>query len=301
MTVLDALRTACPSTREKEPMSRHSSFAIGGPADYYADVRKRDELVALRHVCREQQVPVFFIGAGSNLLIADAGIRALVIHLQEDFRKIDFNGKEVRVGAGTWMPSLAKQCAFAGLAGVESLIGVPGTIGGGLVMNAGTREGVLGDVVQSIELLDESGVFEECGADTAGFTYRHSNLEGSWITGAALKLKFEDPKSITVRMDEYLKYRSRTQPLATNNCGSVFKNPQGHAAAQLVQEAGLKGASVGSARVSELHANFILNEKNARAADVRALIEKIQSAVFQKSGVALETEVKFVGEWEPKS
>ena len=292
-----ALRDACPSLRDNEPLSRHTSFALGGPADLYADVNTLAELSALRRVTAENPLPVFFLGAGSNLLVADAGIRGLVIHLQGEFRRISFSGDIVHAGAGAWMPALSKQTAAHGLSGIESLVGVPGTVGGGLVMNAGTRDGVLGDVVTQIERLTPSGDVETLAAAQARFVYRHSALEGSWITGAVLRLKPEESSSIISRIEQYLQYRSRTQPLATNNCGSVFKNPSQGAAAMFVEQAGFKGKSVGGARVSERHANFIINEKTATAADVRALIESIQSAVRAKFGVTLETEVKFVGEW----
>jgi UDP-N-acetylmuramate dehydrogenase len=210
---------------------------------------------------------------------------------------VTFDGANVSVGAGAWLPQLAKQCAERGLAGVESLIGVPGTIGGGVVMNAGTRDGVLGDVVTSIEILNAAGEYERFPGSKANFSYRHSTLEGSWVAGATLLLRPEESTSIMSRLETYLRYRAQTQPLATNNCGSVFKNPPGGAAAKWVEQAGLKGKSIGGARVSERHANFIINEKGASAADVRALIEHIQSTVRERFSVELQPEVKFVGEW----
>jgi UDP-N-acetylmuramate dehydrogenase len=294
---LRALREACPTVREKEPLAKHTSFAIGGPADYYADVQTLAELSALRRLVTRDPLPVFFIGAGSNLLVSDRGIRGLVLHLQGDLRKIDFDGARVHVFAGAWMPVLAKQCAERGLAGTESLVGVPGTVGGGLVMNAGTRDGVLGDVVESVEALDEQGRVCVRPAAEAGFSYRHSNLQEAWISGATLRLKAEERSSIMARVESYLQYRSRTQPLATSNCGSVFKNPPGAAAAALIERAGFKGKTVGGARVSDRHANFIINEGRATAADVQELIRQIQQKVFEDSGARLEPEVKRVGDW----
>src|SRR5438309_5235460 len=141
MSVADELAAACPGLKTQEPLSRHTSLAIGGPADFYADVITLQQLAALRHASQSHRLPVFFMGAGSNLLVSDKGIRGLVIHLQGDFRGTEFEGTAVIVGAGVWMPALVKQCAERGLSGVEPLIGVPGTIVGGLVMNAGTREG----------------------------------------------------------------------------------------------------------------------------------------------------------------
>jgi UDP-N-acetylmuramate dehydrogenase len=195
------------------------------------------------------------------------------------------------------MPTLAKQAAERGLSGIESLIGVPGTIGGGLVMNAGTREGWLGSVVAAVQVIGDSLKMETLSPETFGFSYRHSNLEGKWITGAELALKSDEPASIMKRIDDLLQYRTRTQPLATSNCGSVFKNPPEGPAAQWIEKAGFKGTAVGGARVSERHANFIINEGKATAQDVRDLISKIQKKVQEQFSVRLEPEVKMAGEW----
>ncbi len=291
------LRTACSGLKIQEPLSRHTSLAVGGPADYYADVNTFNELIALRRAVSQHKIPVFFLGAGSNVLVSDRGIRGLVLHLQGEFRRIEFQGTHLKVGAGAWMPAVAKQAAEHGFSGIESLIGVPGTIGGGLIMNAGTREGCLGDVIASVQVLGDSLQVESLTAEAFGFGYRHSNLEGRWIVGAELSLKSDEPGSIMKRIDSLLQYRSRTQPLATSNCGSVFKNPSEGPAAQWIEKAGLKGTAVGGARVSECHANFIINEKNATAGDVRMLIRQIQEKVLQQFNVRLEPEVKLVGEW----
>jgi len=295
--VEQALSAACPSLRLQEPLSRHTSLAIGGPADFYADVNTQGELLALHRAVHSAHLPVFFLGAGSNLLVSDKGIRGLVIHLQGDFRRIQIDGERVVVGAGAWMPTAVKQCAEKGLAGIESLIGVPGTIGGGLVMNAGTRDGVLGDVVESVDTIDERSRICTRSLDQLDFQYRRSNLGDQWILSATLRLKADERTHIISRVDGYLQYRARTQPLATSNCGSVFKNPEGHAAAQLIEQAGLKGMLIGGARISERHANFIINEKQASAADVRELMNRAQKKVLEKFGVHLEPEVKLVGEW----
>jgi len=297
MPFVDDLRSACSTLRVQEPLSRHTSLAVGGPADYYADVNDLDELVALRRVLHQHSIPVFFLGAGSNLLVSDRGIRGLVLHLQGEFRHIKFEGTRARVGAAAWMPTLAKQAAERGLSGVESLIGIPGTVGGGLIMNAGTREGSLGDIAVTVDVLGDSLNIEPLSSEAFGFSYRKSNLEGRWIVGAELALKSDEPATIIKRIDALLQYRSRTQPLATSNCGSVFKNPPEGPAAQWIEKAGFKGAAVGGARVSERHANFIINENNATANDVRQLVHQIQAKVMKQFNVHLETEVKLVGEW----
>jgi UDP-N-acetylmuramate dehydrogenase len=290
------LRTACSCLKTQEPLSRHTSLAVGGPADFYADVNTLSELISLRRITDAHHLPVFFLGAGSNVLVSDRGVRGLVVHLQGDFRLMTFNGTRVKVGAGVMMPTLAKQAAEHGLSGVESLIGVPGTIGGGLVMNAGTREGWLGNVVVSVEVLGDSLQAETFMPAALAFTYRHSNLEGRWIVGGELELKADEPASIMKRMDALLQYRTRTQPLTTANCGSVFKNPPDSSAAQWIEKAGFKGMQVGGARVSERHANFIINERAASANDVREIIQRIQKKVQEEFNVRLEAEVKMVGE-----
>ena len=296
-TLVDELRSACKSFKPNEPLSKHTSLAIGGPAEYYVDVSTREELIALRKVVQKNPLPVFFIGAGSNLLVSDKGIKGLVIHLQGDFRQAVIEGTQVKVGAGAFLPTLVKQCAEKGLSGIESLIGVPGTVGGGLMMNAGTREGVLGDVVESVDVLDENARARSIDQESLGFKYRASALAGAWILSTTLGLKAAERSFIMARIDELLQYRAKTQPLGTSNCGSVFKNPDGSAAAQLVEKAGLKGVRCGGAHVSERHANFIINDRQAKAQDVRQLMQQIQDKVFEKFGVRLEPEIKMAGEW----
>jgi UDP-N-acetylmuramate dehydrogenase len=297
MASLDVeIKSACVAVKVNEPMSKHTSLGIGGPADYYADVYSRDELVALRRVATTFNVPVCFVGAGSNMLVTDKGIRGLVIHLHEGFRQILFNVPMVKVGAAAWMPTLAKQCAERGLTGVESLIGVPGTVGGGLVMNAGTREGVIGDLVESVEVLEKNGQTRTISKSEIQFGYRFSNLANSWIISTVLRLKPADRSSILLRVEKLLQYRADTQPIGTSNCGSVFKNPPKGSAGQLIEQAGFKGLPFGGAQVSERHANFIINTGGATAEDVRTLIRQIQDKVFEMTKIRLEPEIKLIGE-----
>jgi len=300
MTVFSLTKTfqdICPHLHLQEPLSKHTSWAIGGPADYFADVHQLSELIALRKIVDEHQLPIFFIGAGSNVLVSDRGIRGLVIHLQGEFRQAKFEGSTVIAGAGMWMPVLVKQAAEHGLSGIESLIGVPGTIGGGLIMNAGTRDGVLGDVVESVTIVDKGGVPKWHTRKDLEFKYRHSNLEGTWIAQTTLRLKSADSTIIQQKIDALLSYRSKTQPLGTSNCGSVFKNPPGDHAARLIEAAGLKGTRQGGAIVSERHANFIVNDNKASAQDVLTLIHHIQKRVHDQFRIDLVPEVKQVGDW----
>jgi UDP-N-acetylmuramate dehydrogenase len=298
MSIAENLRRVFPALKTQEILAKRTTLGVGGPAEYFADVSSLPELVTLRKAANELKLPVFFLGSGSNLLISDRGIAGLVIHLQGDFRKIEFQEQEVKVGAGVMMPMLAKQAAEKGLSGVESLIGVPGTIGGGLVMNAGTREGWLGHVVKEVDLLNPKGQVETVAAAACEFNYRSSALEQRWVVGARLQLKKDDPVAVAQRMNALLEYRARTQPLATSNCGSVFKNPTEGPAAQWIEKAGLKGTlQVGRARVSDRHANFIITENGATASHVDELIQKIQEKVFADFHVRLEPEVKRVGVW----
>jgi UDP-N-acetylmuramate dehydrogenase len=297
LNALSTLREAFPGLKTSEPLARHSSFAIGGPADFYADVETLTDLTALRRATADGSIPVFFVGSGSNLLISDKGVRGLVIHLQGEFRSIVFEESRVTVGAAAFMPVLSKQAADRGLSGVEALIGVPGTVGGGLVMNAGTRDGWIGDVTESVDVLAQDGRVNTILKAECGFVYRHSRFGADWVIGAALRLKKSDAATVKAKIDAIVQYRSRTQPLATNNCGSVFKNPEQGPAAGFIEKAGLKGHGIGGARISERHANFIVNENRASANDVRALIDLMQKTVREKFGVALEPEVRLVGEW----
>ncbi len=297
MSIADELRGVCPTLRCDESLAKHTTLGVGGHADYFADVSTLNELIAIRSVAAQFQIPVFFIGAGSNLLVSDLGVRGLVLHLQNEFRFIEFQGTRVLVGAGAMMPTVARQAAERGLSGVEALIGVPGTIGGGLVMNAGTKEGWLGNVVVNVQVLGDSLKVEWISVKDAGFSYRHSLLANRWVVSAELVLKSDDPALIMNRLDALLQHRTRTQPLTTANCGSVFKNPTEGPAAQWIERAGFKGIALGGARVSERHANFIINENNATAADVRQLMQQIQRDVLEQFRIRLEPEVKLVGSW----
>jgi len=286
-----------PRLQKSVTLAPYTTFKIGGPAEFFVDVQTLDELITLRQAVREKPMPVFFIGAGSNLLVSDKGIRGLVIHLSGEFKTIAFDGEKVRIGAGAMMPMLSKQAADRGLSGVEALIGVPGTVGGGLVMNAGTKDGWIGDVTQSVEALDDSGKIQTLTKNDFGFAYRTSALTDYWLVAANLLLKSTNAVTVRTKIDTIMQYRMRTQPLTTANCGSVFKNPEGGHAADYIERAGLKGTAVGGARISEKHANFIINEKKASATDVWTLIEMAQSRVREKFKVELEPEVKRVGDW----
>lgn len=282
--------------KKAEPLSRHSTFAVGGPADYYAEVRTRAELENLERACRESKTALFPIGQGSNLLVGDGGIRGVVVRLRGEFEDVSFDGNVLTAGAGAAMPPLAKACAKRGLAGAEFMAGIPGTVGGGLMTNAGTPDGDLGSLVDSVDVLNADGSWETLNREKLSFSYRRSNLAGRLVAKAVLKLQPGDPAVIMALVEKQLARRSERQPLGTYNCGSVFKNPAGDHAARLIEAAGLKGRRIGGARISPKHANFIENAERATAKDVRALIDLARRSVKEQFGVDLETEVWTAGE-----
>lgn len=292
------MRELFPQARFDEPLSRHTTFRIGGPADCYVEPRSVGELSALMRLARARRLPVLFLGFGSNLLVRDGGIRGVVSRLRGGFEKIEFLDEgRVAAGAAVRVPKLVSRCAERGLAGSEPLVGVPGTVGGALVMNAGTRDGEIGDLVLEVSVLDPPTFRERrLPAGKLRFEYRSSSLEGRVVLGCVLQLKPGDKGDIMGRVRKYQQTRLRTQPIHTYNVGSTFKNPPGRFVARMIEEAGLKGASCGGARVSPLHANFIENFSKARASDVLELVRRIRERVKALSGVELELEMKVVGE-----
>ncbi len=295
-TLLAELSAIVDRVKTNEPLSRHSTFGIGGPADFYVEVKTEKQMRDLWRWVREKNLPLFPIGQGSNLLISDKGIRGVVVRLKGELEEIVFDGETVRVGAGIMWPVLAKRCAEEGLSGVEPLVGVPGTVGGGLMSNAGTPEGDTGSLVESVDVLNPSGEVETVLRKDIDFRYRFSSLAGRFVLRAKLKLRRENKNVIIPRIQQQLDRRAKNQPLGTHNVGSIFKNPPGDHAARLVEDCGLKGYRIGGAQVSPKHANFIVNVENAKAQDVLDLVALIRKTVKEKHGVELDLEMVFVGE-----
>jgi UDP-N-acetylmuramate dehydrogenase len=291
-------RTMFPEARLDEPLARYTTFRIGGPADAFLELKTSKQLGDVLRFCREKGAPLTPLGFGSNLLVRDGGIRGVVVRLRGDFETVSFpGGLRARAGAGARVPQFVTLCAERGLTGPEPLVGIPGTIGGALVMNAGTPEGEIGPLVVEAEVFDPKTLEPRVlPASELRFTYRHSSLQNLVVTGALLQLKQGDKASIMTRVQRLQQRRQQTQPIHTFNVGSTFKNPSGEYAAVLIERAGLKGRGVGGVRVSRMHANFLENFGNAKAADVLQLIEEIRSAVKSQSGVELELEVKVVGD-----
>ena len=292
------LKKAVPSARLDEPLAPRTTFKIGGPADAFVAAKNRAELTSALSVARDAGVPVFVLGWGSNLLVRDKGVRGLVLQLAGEFEKVEFpGGGEVLAGAAARVPALVLACAEKGLTGLEPIVGVPGTVGGALAMNAGTRDGEIGSFVKTVSTIDlKTGEERILAPAQLAFTYRHSGLENFVALDARLALKPGVKADIMAVVRRYQQKRSETQPIHTYNVGSTFKNPPGRFVAKMVEELGLKGHAIGGARVSPLHANFIENFGGAKASDVLALVDLIRERVRAEFGVGLELEMKVVGE-----
>lgn len=279
------------------PLAPYTSFRIGGPADLLVEPDTPELLQRLLAAAEEEGVPRTIIGGGSNLLVADEGVRGMVVRIARPLGRICFEGTRVRVGAGASLPGLASRCARRGLSGLEFAGGIPGTVGGAVVMNAGAHESNIGQTLRWVDTFSLAGEPRRFHADELGLGYRQSRFQHEpWvISQAMLELTPDSDEEIHARMQAYLDRRRRSQPLGTRNAGSIFKNPAGDYAGRLLEAAGVKGWKEGPAQVSNLHANFIINRGGARAADVIRLIERMRRAVEDAFGVRLELEVRLVG------
>lgn len=294
--------------RLDELMSKHTSLCIGGPADYFIIPKNIDDIkTILKH---KGDLPVFVLGEGTNLLCADRGFRGIVVSIKEGFKSIQTpifsklsSGEEVagvKVGAGTKMSYLVKYLAKYSLTGIEDLVGIPGSLGGAVVMNAGADGTEIGNVIRSVTRVNENGEIETLGRDDLKFEYRKTTFPtpGGIVLEAELKLKKGDHLEVQKAIDNHLNRRRHKQPLTLPNSGSVFKNPEGDTAGRLIEEAGLKGLTMNDVSVSIKHANFIVNQGEGRAVDVQELIDTIQKVVKEKTGIDLETEIVIAGDWE---
>lgn len=292
----------------KEPMSRHTSVRTGGIADIYFKPSDIEDIKIIYRISREENIPLFIHGLGSNTLVRDGGIRGIVVTLAQ-LKKIEKVAEgedysDVLVESGVGINRFVNFNCELGLTGSEALIGIPGSMGGAIAMNAGARGVEIKDLVREVTLLTEEGELKNISREKLDFTYRHLKIsKGAVILCGLFRLKKGDPKEIAARLEGFQKRRVDTQPINYPNMGSVFKNPQTDSkketkvyAAQLIEEAGLKNIRVGGARVSPKHANFIINEKDATAKDILVLIGLVKDKVKEKTGVSLELEVKVIGE-----
>lgn len=281
-----------------EPMSKHTSYAIGGPARFFVRVGSIRALTSLRDACVRSGVKFVVVGRGSNLLVSDAGFDGVVITLGRDFRNFHVDAERAAIvsGAGTSLSSVVQEALRNALTGMEFAVGTPGSVGGALRMNAGSATDWIGSRVASVTLIDSAGNMVKRAGSEVEWGYRHTSfLPDETLLECELALSKGDPFFIQGKMEASLSKRKRSQPLGKACCGSVFRNPEGASAAKLIDDLGLKGTRVGAACVSEKHANFIVNEGGASAADVLKLIELVAAKVEGEYGIKLTPEVRFLG------
>lgn len=282
-----------------EPMKKHTSFRIGGPADYFIMPKSYEEVAEAIAVCKEEQVPYSIVGNGSNLLVSDAGYRGVVIQIFREMSEVQVEGSCIRAQAGASLAKIAAAALDAELAGFEFAAGIPGTLGGACVMNAGAYGGEMKDVLVNVTVLDESGKVVKIEKADLELGYRTSIIarKGYIVLGAELELKHGSPNEIRGLMNELKEKRISKQPLEYPSAGSTFKRPEGHFAGKLIQDAGLRGFRVGDAMVSEKHCGFVINAGEATAAEVDSLMKQVSERVQEQFGVTLEPEVKRLGEF----
>jgi UDP-N-acetylmuramate dehydrogenase len=278
---------------EDVPLAKHTWFKLGGPARWMVRPRTREELAAAAKRCVENDIPIYVLGLGANLLVGDQGVPGAVFRLSEDYwRRIEFGKDSCEVGAGVDMQKLLVKCVRQGKAGIECLAGIPGTVGGGVRMNAGGKFGDIGAVVQRATVMDTNGNIYERTRDDLVFEYRHTNISAKFILDATLELDDDDPDRILKKTKEIWMYKRNSQPLNSKNAGCIFKNPRGLSAGALIDQAGLKGTRVGGAEVSTKHANFLIAQDGCTATDVHNLIKLIKDKVYERNEIVLETEVQ---------
>jgi UDP-N-acetylmuramate dehydrogenase len=275
------------------PLSKFTWLGTGGPAEMLFTPRSKDELVAVAQACLADGIPVRVLGSGSNLLIRDAGVKGAVIQVLDPLLSdVSIDGTTLTAEGGALLSYVVSESVRAGLAGIEHLVGIPGTIGAAIVGNSGGRLGDIGQVVKSVSVLTQSGELTTRKEDELNFNYRNSNLQDLLLLSATLSLVPDDSDGLTRRMRKNWILKRATQPLASQSAGCIFRNPRGLSAGALIEQSGLKGLAVGKARISDRHANFIVTEPGITSDDVEHLTERIQKVVEEKFGVELELEIR---------
>ena len=296
-----ALRSAAVKSQllEMEPMSRHTTFRVGGPADLFVEIASGEELAAMRKICQESGMDFRILGRGSNMLVGDLGYRGVVFHMGDAFSGIALEGHVLTAEAGVSLATLARFARDHSLSGLEFAAGIPGSLGGALVMNAGAYGGEMKDVVLEIRIMDPEGNLRWISAEEAEMTYRHTRLmEEDWVAmGARMELTPGDQEAITATMSDLAERRRSKQPLEYPSAGSTFKRPAGYFAGKLIQDAGLAGYTVGGACVSEKHCGFVINKDHATAADVLQVCKDVADEVKRQTGVEMELEVRLLGDF----
>ena len=296
---LEHLKQVIPeeSIRLEEPMKNHTTFRIGGNADYFVSASK-EQLTKILAVAKQDEVPVTIIGNGSNLLVKDGGIRGLVVEIGKSMEDIQVHGNCITAGAGALLSKIARAAADAGLSGLEFASGIPGSLGGAVVMNAGAYGGEMKQVLVSAKVLDKDGEEKTLSNEELELSYRHSCIEekGYIVVEATIQLNPREKEQILEEMEDIRKRRLAKQPLEFPSAGSTFKRPEGYFAGKLIQDCGLSGYAVGGAQISEKHNGFVINKGNATAQDVQNLIKDVKKEVYRQFQVELVPEVKIIGE-----
>lgn len=282
-----------------EPMSHHTTFRIGGPADVFAMPENYEQIREVLRLCREEKLPFFVLGNGSNLLVSDSGYRGVIIQMDRNMEEIRVEGEEIHACAGALLSSVAVAARNASLTGFEFAGGIPGTIGGAAVMNAGAYGGELKDVLKEVTVMTREGELLTIPVDKLEMGYRTSIIKtsGYLVLEAVISLKKGDEEKIRAVMKDLSERRTEKQPLDYPSAGSTFKRPEGYFAGKLIMDSGLRGYRAGGAQVSEKHCGFVINAGGATAEDVRTLMEHVIEVVREKYGVTLEPEVKFLGDF----
>jgi UDP-N-acetylmuramate dehydrogenase len=279
--------------QKQVPLAERTWFKLGGPAEFLAEPTSVDDLLAVVQRCRDEQLPVRLLGGGSNVLVRDEGVAGMVVCLTHpSFGDVSVKGRNVTAGGGAKLANVIGMAVGAGLAGLEPLTGIPGTIGGALHGNAGTQAGDIGQWVSRAMVMTRSGNIHQRDRDDLVFAYRQSSLDELVILDAEFELEQDDPNELTKRMQKQWILKKASLPMAHENTGCIFRNPRGMSAGMLIDQAGLKGEKVGGAEVSQRHANFIIAHAEATTRDVLKLIDVVRSRVAERMGVELETEIE---------
>ncbi len=294
----DLSRITGVAVKAGEPLARYTSFKVGGPADYFLEAQTSPGLTACLEAIERHGVPLLLLGNGSNLLVSDLGVRGAVLRLRGEFRRARWHPEGADVGAAYAVSRLVREAVRRGLGGLEFAEGIPGSVGGSLVMNAGAYGSEMERVVTRVDAVTSGGEPLALGRGDLQFSYREARIpEGAVVTRVGMALAPETPAAVDARMRAIMTQRRGSQPSGHPNFGSVFRNPPGDHAGRLIEAAGLKGLRVGAAEVSRRHANFILNRGGARAQDVRRLMERVRGEVERRFSITLQAEVRLAGEW----
>ena len=283
----------------EEPMKNHTTFRVGGPAAYFVMPRTAEEVAKVTELCAQENVPYYIVGNGSNLLVSDKGYDGVIIQIYKQMSRVEVKGREIYAQAGALLSMVAKRALDTELAGFEFAAGIPGTLGGACVMNAGAYGGEMKDVLKSVTVLDKDGNVKKLAKDELELGYRTSVIakKGYIVLDAVMELKEGKAEEIKALMDDLKERRITKQPLEYPSAGSTFKRPEGYFAGKLIQDADLRGFQVGGAQVSEKHCGFVINKDGATASDVMELMRQVSDKVYDKFGVRLEPEVKRLGEF----